>query len=264
MVIMFDTKVKRLLLDGGGGIAGVEATHLNKGDSISHLYAPSVILCAGDILFAALDLDAQKAGDSSHTGCQSVGWDADSPPDSSDRDKTDEFAKSGYPLGLMLNIRGQRFVDEGFELRNYIYAKFGRAILEQPQGIAYQVWDADTVDWLREEEFRDDIVRKIRTQSLEWSAQKLSAEGLTDPHTFTGTTNHYNAAVHAHRDEHQDVKLDPSVKDEFSTRSSRMALELPKSNWALPVEKRPFTAVRVTSGITLRLEDWQLSPVRQM
>jgi hypothetical protein len=164
----------------------------------------------------------------------------------------------------MLNIRGQRFVDEGFELRNYIYAKFGRAILEQPQGIAYQVWDADTVDWLREEEFRDDIVRKIRTQSLEWSAQKLSAEGLTDPHTFTGTTNHYNAAVHAHRDEHQDVKLDPSVKDEFSTRSSRMALELPKSNWALPVEKRPFTAVRVTSGITLRLEDWQLSPVRQM
>ncbi|THX00704.1 hypothetical protein D6D18_04463 [Aureobasidium pullulans] len=106
----------------------------------------------GDILFAALDLDAQKAGGSSHTGCQSVGWDADSPPDSSDRDKTDEFAKSGYPLGLMLNIRGQRFVDEGFELRNYIYAKFGRAILEQPQGIAYQVWDADTVDWLREEE----------------------------------------------------------------------------------------------------------------
>ncbi|THW63966.1 hypothetical protein D6D10_04072 [Aureobasidium pullulans] len=167
---MFDTKVKRLLLDGGGGIAGGEATHLNKGDSISHLYAPSVILCAGDILFAALDLDAQKAGDSSHTGCQSVGWDADSPPDSSDRDKTDEFAKSGYPLGLMLNIRGQRFVDEGFELRNYIYAKFGRAILEQPQGIAYQVWDADTVDWLREEEFRDDIVRKIRTQSLECGA----------------------------------------------------------------------------------------------
>lgn len=49
MVIMFDTKVKRLLLDGGGGITGVEATHLNKGDSISHLYAPSVILCAGGL-----------------------------------------------------------------------------------------------------------------------------------------------------------------------------------------------------------------------
>jgi len=36
------------------------------------------------------------------------------------------------------------------------------------------------------------------------------------------------------------------VKDSCSTRG----LELPKSNWALPLERPPFTAYEVTCGIT--------------
>ncbi|CAD0087164.1 unnamed protein product [Aureobasidium vineae] len=147
IVTSFDTKVERLLLNGEGSIAGVEVSKQGNADSKFQLYAPSVILCAGgfeanrelrksfmgpgwelahvrgtpyntgDMLLAALDLDARKAGDYSHTGCHSVCWDADSPPDGGDRDKTNEFTKSGYPLGLMLNVRGQRFVDEGVDLR---------------------------------------------------------------------------------------------------------------------------------------------------
>ncbi|KAI4720610.1 hypothetical protein E4T48_03117 [Aureobasidium sp. EXF-10727] len=276
----FDTKVERLLLNREGSIAGVEVSNQGNADSKSQLYAPSVILCAGgfeanrelrkafmgpgwelahvrgtpyntgDMLLAALDLGARKAGDYSHTGCHSVCWDADSPPDGGDRDKTNEFTKSGYPLGLMLNVRGQRFVDEGVDLRNYTYAKFGRAILEQPEGIAFQVWDADAVGWLREEEYRDDIVRKTRAESLEELAEKLSEQGLKDPQAFVRTINDYNAAVRAHREEYPDAKLDPSLKDGLSTQSSWKTLELPKSNWALPLLKPPFVAVRVTTGIT--------------
>jgi precorrin 3B synthase CobZ len=290
VVTSFDTKVERLLLDTDGGIAGVGVVKSGNTDSTSQLYAPSVILCAGgfeanrelrktfmgpgwelahvrgtpyntgDMLLAALDLDARKAGDYSHTGCHSVSWDADSSPDGGDRDKTNEFTKSGYPLGLMLNIRGQRFVDEGFDLRNYTYAMFGRAILEQPEGLAFQVWDADAVGWLREEEYRDDIVRKIRAESIEELAEKLSAEGLQDSQAFVKTINDYNAAVRAHREEYPDAKLDPSIKDGLSTQSSRMALKLPKSNWALPVVKGPFTAVRVTSGITFSFGGLAVEP----
>ncbi|KAI5208494.1 hypothetical protein E4T39_01197 [Aureobasidium subglaciale] len=290
IISLFDTKVQRLLVSESGGIEGVEVVESTKGHSKSLLFAPSVILCAGgfeasrelrklfmgpgwelahvrgtpyntgDMLLAALDLDARRAGDFSHTGCHSVSWDADSSPDGGDRDKTNEFTKSGYPLGLMLNTRGRRFVDEGFDLRNYTYAMFGRAILEQPEGIAFQIWDADAVGWLREEEYRDDIVRKIVAQSLEELAEKLATEGLRDRQEFVRTINDYNAAVHAHREENPDAKLDPSIKDGLSTQSSRMSLELPKSNWALPVEQGPFTAVRVTSGITFSFGGLAIAP----
>ncbi|KAI4843821.1 hypothetical protein E4T44_06534 [Aureobasidium sp. EXF-8845] len=290
IVTSFDTKVERLLLDKDGGIAGVEIVKSGNAESASQIYAPSVILCAGgfeanrelrktwmgsgwelahvrgtpyntgDMLLAALDLDARKAGDYSHTGCHSVSWDADSSPDGGDRDKTNEFTKSGYPLGLMVNIDGQRFVDEGIDLRNYTYAKFGRAILEQPEGLAFQIWDADAVGWLREEEYRDDIVRKIRAESVEELADKLSAEGLRDSQAFVETINDYNAAVRAHREEYPEAKLDPSIKDGLSTQSSRMALKLAKSNWALPVVKGPFTAVRVTSGITFSFGGLAVEP----
>lgn len=42
----------------------------------------------------------------------------------------------------MLNSLGERFVDEGEDFRNYTYAKFGKRILEQPGGYAFQVWDS--------------------------------------------------------------------------------------------------------------------------
>ncbi|KAH0026433.1 FAD/NAD(P)-binding domain-containing protein, partial [Aureobasidium melanogenum] len=105
IVTLFDTKVERLILDGERGIAGVQVVSSNNADFTPKLYAPSVILCAGgfeasrqlresfmganwrhahvrgtpyntgDMLLAALDLDAKKAGDYSHTGCHSVSWD---------------------------------------------------------------------------------------------------------------------------------------------------------------------------------------------
>ena len=62
---------------------------------------------------------------------------------------SNQFTKSGYPLGLMLNARGARFVDEGADFRNYTYARFGRAILAQPGGYAFQLWDARGAAWLQ-------------------------------------------------------------------------------------------------------------------
>ena len=291
IVTLFDTKVEQILLDAQGAIEGVKVTQSRTGGKSFPLKAHSVILCAGgfeanpelrksllgpgweqahvrgtpyntgDMLLAASGVGAQRAGDFSHTGCHSVCWDADSSPTGGDREKTNEYTKSGYPLGLMLNTRGQRFVDEGVDLRNYTYAKFGRAILEQPEGIAFQVWDADAIGWLRDEEYRDEIVRKTRASSLEELAEKLATtEGLQDKKEFVRTIQEYNSAVHAHRKEHPDAKLDPSIKDGLSTQSSRMSLELPKSNWALAVEREPFVAVRVTSGITFSFAGLKIDP----
>jgi hypothetical protein len=60
-----------------------------------------------------------------------------------------------------------RFFDEGSDIRNYTYAKFGRAILAQPKGTAFQIWDSKGIPWLREEEYRDEIVTRIYGSSLE-------------------------------------------------------------------------------------------------
>lgn len=202
----------------------------------------------GDLLKLAVQLGAKTAGNWS--GCHSTCWDANAPTDAGDQVLTNQYTKSGYPLGLMLNSDGVRFVDEGVDMRNYTYAKFGREILRQPESIAFQVWDADGAGWLRSEEYADDVVERISADSIEELARKLGQKGLKNPQGFVATVQEYNAAVEAHRKENPNAEFDPSKKDGLSTRSSAGGLKLDKTNWALPIVKAPFLAVKVTCGVT--------------
>ena len=160
----------------------------------------------------------------------------------------------------MLNADGLRFVDEGEEFRNYTYARFGREILKQPGGYAWQIWDAQTTIWLREEEYGDGIVRKVWADTLEELAEKLASDGLRDTSQFLTTLQDYNDAVTAFAKEHPSTNWDPSVKDKLSTRSSSNPLPLPKSNWALPISFPPFLAVKVTCGITFTFGGLAIDP----
>ncbi|CAN0578707.1 unnamed protein product, partial [Ectocarpus sp. 12 AP-2014] len=58
------------------------------------------------------------------------------------------YRKICYFLGIMLNAKGARFVDEGENFRNYTYAQFGRAILDQPGQFAWQIFDSKVFDLL--------------------------------------------------------------------------------------------------------------------
>ncbi|KAL9050500.1 MAG: hypothetical protein Q9162_006607 [Coniocarpon cinnabarinum] len=203
----------------------------------------------GDLLSIAINkLGARPVGNWS--GCHSTCWDANAPVEAGDQVLTNQFTKSGYPLGLMFNADGDRFVDEGVDMRNFTYAKFGRAILQQPNGIAFQVWDADGAKWLRKEEYADDVVEKITADSLEDLGEVMEKKGMINPTRFIVAMDEYNRAVQAHRSEHPDLVFDPSKKDGLSTRSSAGGLNLDKTNWALPIVKPPFVAVKVTCGIT--------------
>ena len=201
---------------------------------------------------------AKPAGNWS--GCHSVAWDADAPSDGGDRATSNEFTKSGYPLGLMVNLEGERFVDEGLDLRNFTYAVCGRAILAQPGRAAFQVWDARMIPWLREEEYRDAVVAKIRASSLEELAQKCVEKGLRDPQRFVRTITEYNEATALSAEENPDRRWDPAAKDGVSTQSSRKSLPLAKSNWALPLDQAPFVAVKVTCGVTFTFGGLAVEP----
>ncbi|KAF2206869.1 hypothetical protein CERZMDRAFT_122858 [Cercospora zeae-maydis SCOH1-5] len=247
---VFDVKARSVILAAGGFEANPELRRKWMGPGWELAHTRGTPYNTGDVLLAAMEVGAKRVGDFSPTGCHSVAWDADSSKTGGDREKTNEFTKSGYPLGLMLNAEGRRFVDEGVDLRNYTYAKFGRAILEQPQGIAFQVWDREGQQWLRAEEYRDEMVRKVTADSIPELARKLQQDGLRDPGEFVQTITEYNSAVAAHRMEHPDAKLNPAIKDGLSTQSAAVRLELAKSHWAVAVKQPPFLAVKVTSGIT--------------
>ncbi|PVH76439.1 fumarate reductase flavo protein subunit [Cadophora sp. DSE1049] len=237
-------RMRSQFLGPGWDLARVRGTPFNTGEALE---------------FAIRDVNAKQAGNWS--GCHSTCWDANAPANSGDRAISNEFTKSGYPLGLMLNNRGERFVDEGVDMRNFTYARFGRAIHGQPEGVAFQVWDQRAIPWLRDEEYRDAVVEKIWGETLEELAENCAKRGLEDPASFVSTIQEYNAAVEAaERERTGSMKWDPAVKDGLSTQSSTVKLALPKSNWALPVTQGPFMAVKVCCGITFTFGGLAIDP----
>ncbi|KAG5654246.1 hypothetical protein H0H81_005489 [Sphagnurus paluster] len=216
----------------------------------------------GDSISIAKAVGAKLAGD--WEGCHSTAWDANASADAGERELTNQFTKSGYPLGIMVNASGERFVDEGEDYRNYTYAKFGRAILEQPGGFAFQIWDSQVIGHLRKEEYGDGIVEKIFADSIDELAEKLLCKGLVDKPKFLDTVMMFNEAIRHHREEHPGSLWDPAVKDGLSTQSSAAKLGLPKSNWALKLEKPPFLAVKVACGITFTFGGLAIDPESAM
>jgi tricarballylate dehydrogenase len=204
-------------LGPGWDLAKVRGTRFNTGDGIR----------------MALDIGAMPWGNWS--GCHAVGWERNAPP-YGDLAVGDAFQKHSYPLGIMVNADGLRFVDEGADFRNYTYAKYGRVILNQPQQFAWQVFDSKVLHLLRDE-YRIRQVTKVRAETLEDLAGKI--EGV-DPARFLETVRAYNAAVR------QDVPFDPNVKDGRHT----AGLAIEKSNWANTIDRPPFEAYAVTCGIT--------------
>jgi hypothetical protein len=205
-------KAKAVVLAAGGFESNprMRSQYFGPGWDLAHVRGTPYN--TGECLEMAInDISARQAGQ--WGGCHSVAWDANSPPNRGDREISNEFTKSEYPLGVTINIQGERFFDEGSDLRNYTYAKFGRAILAQPQGVAFQVWDSKGIPWLRDEEYRDEIVEKIRASSLEELADKCARKGLEDPSAFVKTLKSYNEAVYQHRREGPTRKWDPAIKD---------------------------------------------------
>src|SRR5690242_14997642 len=200
-------------LGPGWDLAKVRGTRFNTGDGIG----------------MALAIGAMPYGNWS--GCHAVGWDRNA-PEFGDLSVGDGFQKHSYPFGIMVNARGRRFVDEGADFRNYTYAKYGRAILEQPSQFAWQVFDRKVAHLLRDE-YRIKRVTKVSAQTLEDLARKLED---VDANGFLEEVRAYNGAVQS------EIPFNPNVKDARGTRG----LPLEKSNWANLIDTPPFEAYAVT------------------
>lgn len=103
----------------------------------------------GDGIDMAVSIGAQTFGQVN--GCHAIGTDANAPRVGDFQKPGDIFKKHSYPYSVMVNVEGNRFVDEGADFRNYTYAKYGKEILKQPNNIAYQIYDAKVRPILRAE-----------------------------------------------------------------------------------------------------------------
>lgn len=257
--IMFSTRALSLVFDG----TRVKGVRVRRAGQVMDIGADSVVLAAGgfesnaewrtrylgpgwelakvrgsrfnngDGIRMALEIGALPTGNWS--GCHAVGWDLNAPP-YGDLAIGDQFQKHSYPLGIIVNAKGERFVDEGADFRNYTYAKYGREILNQPAQFAWQVFDKKVLHLLRDE-YRIKRITKVSADTIEGLAAKM--EGV-DGRAFVETVKRFNAAVMA------DVPFNPNIKDGRGTNGIVPA----KTNWANPLDEPPFEAYGVTCGIT--------------
>lgn len=191
----------------------------------------------GDGLRLAFDLGAMRYG--SFDGCHATPMDLhmkdfgnlDLPPK-----ERKNYRKICYFLGVMLNARGARFVDEGINFRNYTYAQFGKAVLEQPGQFAWQIFD-DKVSDLLYGEYRFHDASYVEADTLEELTSQLA--GVNDAAALK-TLQEFNAAVET------STPFDPTRLDGKRTQG----LALDKTNWAQKLDTPPFKAFPVTGGIT--------------
>ena len=181
----------------------------------------------------ALDIGAIPYGNWS--GGHAVGWDRNA-PEFGDLAVGDQFQKHSYPFGWMINGEGKRFVDEGEDFRNYTYARYGRAVLEQPGQFAWQIFDAKVTHLLRDE-YHIRQVTRAQADTLEELAEKLDDVNGAQ---FLKTVEEFNNAART------DIPFNPNVKDGRCTEG----LALPKTNWANTLDTPPYEAYAITCGLT--------------
>jgi tricarballylate dehydrogenase len=180
-------------------------------------------------------IEIGAATDGHWSGAHAVQWDMNAPP-YGDLTIGDRFQKHNYPFGIIVNARGERFVDEGADFHSYTYAKYGHEVLKQPGLFAWQVFDQKVVHLLREE-YRIARITKEIADTFEDLAPKLAG---VDAAGFLETVRQFNAAPRPQ------VSFNPNIHDGLRTYD----LAINKSNWANRLDAPPYHAYGVTTGIT--------------
>ena len=178
----------------------------------------------GSLLRLMLDHGVEAVGDP--TQCHAVAIDARAPKfDGGIITRLDCVV-----FGVVVNKHAQRFYDEGEDVWPKRYAIWGRLVAQQPDQIAYIIFDAPSLDL-----FMPSLYPPVAAGSVEELAGKLGLEASALRATIDG----FNAAV-------RPGTFDPTILDDCRTEG----LTPPKSHWARRIETAPFYAYPVRPGIT--------------
>lgn len=266
--LLYETAARRLLLDETGRVNGILTR--GNGAGLMEYRAKSVVLACGgfeanprmrarylgpnwdlvttrgsqynqgDGLEMAFEVGAQPYGNWSF--CHAIFIDVNH-PEPSIREETDKSSKRMYIYGLCINLNGERFVDEGYDNVDLTYSRYGRLLLDQPERMAFQVFDAKGYKTITGggpfQDYMDAPYTKADT--LEELADKLGIP--TDK--FVATIRDYNAAA-GHPGGNNHWYVFTGEPEDMHTEG----LEIPKSSCAYPLDTPPYYAYAIKCGIT--------------
>jgi len=217
---------KAIVLACGGFEANAEMRCRYLGPEWEHVKIRGTRHNTGDGIRLAIEAGADIGGDwgGAHAGM----IDAKAP----DVWSTNRAIRRSYHYGIIVNTEGKRFFDEGEDFEPLLYAKLGRAVLWQPGGIAFQIFD-DKVKHLLSPYYSD------ATQFIASSIEELAARLHIDPAALRATIAEFNQAI-------LDVTFNPGIKDG----KGAPGITPPKSNWVQPIDAPPFRAFPGVCGIT--------------
>ncbi|MEA2877535.1 MAG: tricarballylate dehydrogenase [Hyphomicrobiales bacterium] len=178
----------------------------------------------GTVLKLLLDRGVQETGDP--TQCHAVAIDARAPKfDGGIITRHDSVI-----FGIVVNKHAQRFYDEGEDIWPKRYAIWGRLVAQQPDQIAYIIFDSSVVTM-----FMPTLYPPIGAPSVRELAGKLTL----DPDALEATVSGFNAAV-------RPGTFDDTILDDCRTQG----LKPDKTHWARRIETAPYYAYPVRPGIT--------------
>ena len=273
--IHYDTSALELIQDQQGRVTGL---HALTAEGISKFTAKAVILACGsfesnpemrarylgpgwdmvrirgvpfntgDGLNMAMAIGAMPSGSWStcHASPQDINVPVFTVPSTlamSGGDSTDRYV---YPYSIMVNSNGERFADEGEDTRGRTYAKMGRAILNQPGGVAFQILDAKA---RRMNLYPSNYASATGAKSE--SLEKLAAELAINAPNLVKTVRDFNAAIQPGTFNPDRYKLDGKCT---------AGITPSKSNYTLSVEEPPFEGWAVRCGMTFTFGGMKIDP----
>jgi tricarballylate dehydrogenase len=137
--------------------------------------------------------------------------------------------------GILVNHRGERFIDEGADRYELIYDEVSWSIMRQKRGIAHLIFDGRLFDI-------PNVRIRIKTDQAPIrasSVEQLAALINVDSHRLTETLHAYNAAV-------QPGPYDHSLLDGRATHGLTPA----KSNWAREINDSDLYAYPIMCANT--------------
>jgi len=217
-------RARTLVAAAGGFEANLDWLKLGWGERAENFLIRGTPYNRGDVLKMLLDSDAQSVGDP--TQCHAVAIDARAPKfDGGIITRLDCVV-----FGIVVNNRAERFYDEGEDFWPKRYAIWGRLVANQPDQIAYIIFDAKSLSM-----FMPSLFPPISAGTVAELAQKLQLPVEALQATVTG----FNEAVRPGTFDHE-------VLDDCRTEG----LVPPKSHWARRIDEPPYYAYPVRPGIT--------------
>lgn len=178
----------------------------------------------GVVLRDMLDQGADSVGDP--TQCHAVAIDGRAPK----YDAGIVTRLDCVPFSVVLNQDGKRFYDEGEDTWPKRYAIWGRLVAAQPEQVGYALIDAKSLEL-----FMPSVFPPVQADTIEGLAEKL---GL-DPVQVGATVAEFNAAC-------RPGSFHPTEKDGLATEE----LDIPKTNWARPLDTPPYYGYQLRTGVT--------------